>query len=189
MQNLIKAELKESADTLNLVSKDLATKIEEAAQMMVEALRAGHKILLFGNGGSAADSQHLAAELVGRYRKERASLPAIALTTDTSILTAVGNDYGFEFIFARQIEGLAEKGDVALGISTSGNSRNVIEGLTKAKAKGCRTLGLLGCEGGRIAELCELSLIVPCKTTPRIQECHITIGHILCSLIEQELFD
>jgi len=189
MQNLIKAELKESADTLNLVAKHLVPRIEEAAHIMVEALRAGHKILFFGNGGSAADSQHLTAELIGRYRKDRKSLPAIALTCDTSILTAVGNDYGFELIFARQIEGLAEKGDVAVGISTSGNSRNVIEGLIKAKEKGCRTLGLLGCEGGRIAEICELSIIVPCKITPRIQECHITIGHILCQLIEQELFE
>lgn len=189
MQNLIKSELKESIETQNLVAKNLAPKIEEAARLMVEALRAGRKILFFGNGGSAADSQHLAAELIGRYRKDRQSLPAIALTCDTSILTAVGNDYGFEMVFARQIEGLAEKGDVALGISTSGNSRNVIEGLIKAKEKGCQTLGLLGCEGGRINEICDLSIIIPSKITPRIQECHITIGHILCRLIEQELFE
>jgi D-sedoheptulose 7-phosphate isomerase len=155
---------------------------------MIEALKADRKILFFGNGGSAADAQHLAAELIGRYRKERASLAAIALTCDTSILTAVGNDYGFEMVFARQIEGLAEEGDVAFGISTSGNSKNVIEGIHQAKEKGCKTIGLLGCDGGRIGESVDLSIIVPCKATPRIQECHITIGHILCSLIEQELF-
>ncbi|MBI5699291.1 D-sedoheptulose 7-phosphate isomerase [Candidatus Saganbacteria bacterium] len=188
MQDIIKAEFKESVETKNLAAKTLAPKIEEAARLMIEALKAGRKILFFGNGGSAADSQHLAAELIGRYRKERASLPAIALTTDTSILTAVGNDYGFDTIFARQIEGLAEKGDVAFGISTSGNSKNVIEGILKAKEKGCKTIGLLGCDGGRIGELADLPIVAPCKATPRIQECHILIGHILCSLIEQELF-
>lgn len=188
MQNLIRAELKESVELKNLVAKNLVPKIEEAARLMIEALKADRKILFFGNGGSAADAQHLAAELIGRYRKERASLAAIALTCDTSILTAVGNDYGFEMVFARQIEGLAEEGDVAFGISTSGNSKNVIEGIHQAKEKGCKTIGLLGCDGGRIGESVDLSIIVPCKATPRIQECHITIGHILCSLIEQELF-
>lgn len=188
MQDIIKAELKESIEVKNLAIKNLAPKIEEVARLMIEALKAGRKILFFGNGGSAADSQHLAAELIGRYRKERASLPAIALNCDTSILTAVGNDYGFEKIFSRQIEGLAAKGDVAFGISTSGNSKNVIVGIEKAKEIGCQTIGLLGCDGGRIGEIVDLPIIVACKATPRIQECHITIGHILCSLIEQELF-
>jgi len=188
MQDKIKAALKESIDIKNLVIKKIVPQIEEAARWMIEALKKGNKILLFGNGGSAADAQHIAAELVGRYQKDRKAMPAIALTTDTSILTSLSNDYGFETIFAKQIEGLAIFGDIAFGISTSGNSRNVLEGLEKAKELGCKTIGLLGCDGGRIADVVDLSVTVPCKSTPRIQECHITIGHILCSLIEQELF-
>lgn len=188
MQEKIKAELKESIEIKNLVLKSLVPQIEKAANWMIEALRAGNKIMFFGNGGSAADAQHLAAEIVGRYRKDRKALPAISLTTDTSILTAVSNDYGFETIFAREIEALAKSGDIAFGISTSGNSRNVLEGLGKAKELGCKTIGLLGCDGGRIAEVVDLAIIVPCRATPRIQESHITIGHILCSLIEQEIF-
>lgn len=188
MQETIKAELKESIEVKNLVIKNLVPQIEKAARLMIDALKAGNKIMFFGNGGSAADSQHLAAELIGRYRKDRKSLPAISLTTDTSILTAVSNDYGFETVFARQIEGLAKPGDVAFGISTSGNSRNVIEGLEKAKGMDCKAIGLLGCDGGRIAEVVDIAITVPCRTTPRIQESHITIGHILCQLIESEIF-
>lgn len=188
MQDKIKSELKESIDVKNLILKNLVPQIEKAAHWMIETLKAGNKILFFGNGGSAADAQHLAAELIGRYRKDRRSLPAVALSTDTSILTAVANDYGFETVFAKQIEGLAKQGDLAFGISTSGNSRNVIEGIEKAKEIGCKTIGLLGCDGGRIAEVADLSIIVPSRATPRIQEAHITIGHILCQLIEQELF-
>jgi len=188
MQEIIRAELKESIEVKNLVLKSLVPQIERAARLMIDALKAGGKILFFGNGGSAADAQHLTAELIGRYRKDRRSLPAIALSTDTSILTSLSNDYGFEIVFAKQIEGLGRSGDIAFGISTSGNSRNVLEGLEKGKELGCRTIGLLGCDGGRIAEIVDLSIIVPCKATPRIQESHITIGHILCSLIEQELF-
>jgi len=188
MQEMIKSELKESIETKNQVLKTLVPQIEKAARAMIEALKAGNKIMFFGNGGSAADSQHLAAELIGRYRKERKSLPAIALTTDTSIGTAISNDYGFEVLFARQVEGLAKPGDIAFGISTSGNSRNVIEGLEKAREMGCKTIGLLGCDGGKIAEASDISIIVPCNTTPRIQESHITIGHILCQLIENEIF-
>lgn len=188
MQDKIKAELKESIEIKNQVIKKLVPQIEQAARWMIESLKNGNKILLFGNGGSAADAQHLAAELIGRYLKDRKSLPAIALTTDTSILTSLSNDYGFETIFARQVEGLAKSGDIAIGISTSGNSRNVLEGVEKAKELGCKTIGLLGCDGGRIAEVVDLSIVVPCKSTPRIQESHITIGHILCSLIEQEIF-
>lgn len=188
MQDKIKSALKESIEIKNQLIKKLTPNIEQAARRMIEALKNGNKILLFGNGGSAADAQHLAAELTGRYLKDRKSLPAIALSTDTSILTSLSNDYGFETVFARQVEGLAKPGDVAIGISTSGNSRNVLEGIEKAKELGCRTIGLLGCDGGRIAEVVELSLIVPCKSTPRIQESHITIGHILCGLVEEELF-
>jgi len=188
MEETIKAELKESIETKNLVLKSLVPQIEKAARSIIEALKSGNKILFFGNGGSAADAQHLAAELIGRYRKDRKSLPAIALSTDTSILTSLSNDYGFETVFSKQIEGLAKSGDIAFGISTSGNSRNVIEGLEKARELGCKTIGLLGGDGGRIAEIADLSITVPGKATPRIQESHITIGHILCSLIEQELF-
>ena len=188
MQESIKNEIRESIEIKNLVLKSLVPKIEQAAKLMIDALKKENKILFFGNGGSAADAQHLAAELIGRYRLDRRSLPAIALTTDTSILTALSNDFGFETLFARQIEGLAKAGDVAFGISTSGNSRNVLEGLEKAKQMGCRTIGLLGCDGGRISEAAEIAITVPCKNTPHIQESHIMIGHILCGLIEQELF-
>ena len=188
MQEIIKAELKESIEVKNYVLNSLVPQIEQAAKIMIAALKKGNKILFFGNGGSAADAQHLAAELIGRYRMERKSLPALSLSTDTSILTCLGNDYGFDTIFARQIEGLAQKGDIAVGISTSGNSKNVLAGLEKAKALGCKTIGLLGCDGGKIAKMVELEITIPCKNTPRVQECHITIGHILCGLIEQELF-
>lgn len=188
MQDKIISDIKESIEVKNLVIKKLAPQIEQAAKWMIEALKAGNKIILFGNGGSAADSQHIAAELIGRYQKDRKALAAIALTTDTSIITSLSNDFGFETIFAKQIEGLARPGDIAFGISTSGNSKNVIEGLEKAEELGCKTIGLLGCDGGRIADAADLSIIVPCKSTPRIQESHITIGHILCGLIEQEIF-
>ena len=188
MQDKIKTALKESIDVKNQVLKKIVPQIEQAAKWMIEALKKGNKILLFGNGGSAADAQHITAELVGRFQKDRKAMPAIALTTDTSIITSLSNDYGFETIFAKQVEGLAKFGDIAFGISTSGNSRNVLEGLGKAKELGCKTIGLLGCDGGRIADEVDLSMIVPCRSTPRIQESHITIGHILCSLIEEELF-
>ncbi|OGC36791.1 phosphoheptose isomerase [candidate division WOR-1 bacterium RIFOXYB2_FULL_48_7] len=188
MQEKIKAEIKESLEAKNLVLKQLVPQIEQAAKMMIAALKNGNKILFLGNGGSAADSQHLAAELVGRFRQERRALSAIALTTDTSILTAIGNDYSFDQIFARQIEGLANSGDVVVGLSTSGNSKNVIIALEKARELGCKSIGLLACDGGRIAGLVDLALTIPCKNTPRAQESHIMIGHILCSMVEQELF-
>jgi D-sedoheptulose 7-phosphate isomerase len=187
MREKIKAELKASIETKEQVLQHLVPQIEAAARVMVEAVRAGHKILFFGNGGSAADAQHLAAELVGRFRLERKALPALALTTDTSIITAIANDYSFENIFARQIEGLAQPGDVAFGISTSGNSKNVAAGLAKAKQAGCKTIGLIG-SGGKIAELSDITIAVPSSDTPRVQESHITIGHILCGLVEDELF-
>jgi D-sedoheptulose 7-phosphate isomerase len=188
MQEKIKAALKESIEVKQQVIKKLTSNIEQAARWMTESLKNGNKILIFGNGGSAADAQHLAAELIGRYLKERRPLPAIALSTDTSILTSLSNDYGFDTVFARQVEGLAKAGDIAIGISTSGNSKNVLEGVEKAKELGCKTIGLLGCDGGRIADVADLALTVPCKSTPRIQESHITIGHILCGLIEEEIF-
>jgi D-sedoheptulose 7-phosphate isomerase len=188
MQDRIIEKIKENIEVQKLVIKSLVPHIEQAAKWMIEVLKKGNKIIIFGNGGSAADAQHIAAELIGRYRKDRKSLPAIALTTDTSIITSLSNDYGFETIFARQIEGLAKKGDIAIGISTSGNSRNVLEGVEKAKELGGKTIGLLGCDGGRIAEVVDLAITIPHKVTPRIQESHIVIGHILCGLTEEELF-
>ncbi|HWI40455.1 MAG TPA: D-sedoheptulose 7-phosphate isomerase, partial [Verrucomicrobiae bacterium] len=154
---------------------------------VLEALLAGRKVLVMGNGGSAADAQHLAAEIVGRFRRERRAYPAIALTTDSSILTSVGNDYGFEAIFSRQIDALAVEGDVVVGISTSGNSRNVAGALELARARGCRTVGLLGRDGGSIRSLCDVAIVVPSQETPRIQEIHILAIHILCDLVEAEL--
>ncbi|MFH1684116.1 MAG: D-sedoheptulose 7-phosphate isomerase [Candidatus Margulisiibacteriota bacterium] len=188
MQEQIKAKLKESIEVKNQVIKNIVPQIETAAKWMIESLKSGNKIIFFGNGGSAADAQHLAAELIGRFLKDRRALPSIALSTNSSILTCLGNDFGFETIFARQIEGLAKKGDIAFGISTSGNSKNVLVGLEKAKEMGCITIGLLGCDGGSIASVADLSITVPSKATPRIQESHITIGHILCGLIETEIF-
>src|SRR3989339_615561 len=150
MKSRIESELKESIETNQKVLSTLVPQIELAAKTMLETLRGGNKLFFFGNGGSSADAQHLAGEFIGRFKKERKALPAIALTADTSILTCLGNDYSFDIIFSRQIEGLAQKGDLAFGISTSGNSKNVLEGLKKAKALGCRTIGLLGGDGGKI---------------------------------------
>lgn len=156
------------------------------ADAIVESLENGGKILLFGNGGSAADAQHIAAELIGRYEKERRSLPAIALTTDTSAITAIANDYSYEHVFARQIEGLANPGDVVIGISTSGNSPNVLSGIMKAREKGCVTIGLTGAKGKKLAGVCDLSVLVPTSRTARIQEAHIFIGHFLCSAVDRK---
>ncbi len=166
--------------------KSLQGKIVQAAQIVTRALKAGNKVLVMGNGGSAADAQHLAAEFVGRFLRERKALPAIALTTDTSILTAVGNDYGYDSIFLRQVDALAVPGDVVIGISTSGNSKNVIRALERAREMDCRTLGLTGGKGGGLAGAVDLPLVVPSPDTPRIQEGHILIIHILCDLVEQE---
>jgi len=168
--------------------ENLSGTIAECAKMLAGGLHSGGKLLVMGNGGSAADAQHLAAELVGRFLMERKALPAIALTTDTSILTAVGNDYGFDQVFSRQVEALATPGDMVLGISTSGNSRNVINALATARDKGCKTVGLLGRDGGEIAGMVDLSLTVSSMETPRIQEAHQLIIHIICDLVEKQLF-
>ena len=159
----------------------------EASKIAVETLRAGNKILLCGNGGSAADAQHIAAELTGRYKTERRGLPGIALTTDTSALTAIGNDYGYDRVFDRQVEALAQKGDLLIGISTSGNSINVINALKVAREMGCKTLGLTGRDGGAMNELCDINLVVPSNDTPRIQEMHILFAHTICQIIDNEL--
>lgn len=153
----------------------------------ITSVRAGHKLLFFGNGGSAADAQHLATELVVRYRTNRPAIGAIALTTDTSALTAIGNDFGFEDLFARQVEALCCAGDVAIGISTSGNSENVIRGLLAAKARGAVTVGFGGGDGGRMVEHVDYAITVPSRTTARIQEMHILLGHMLCGLLEREV--
>lgn len=160
--------------------------IQDIAVRCQFALANGNKILFCGNGGSAADAQHLSAELIGRFQKERRSLAAIALTTDTSILTAVGNDYGYDEIFARQVEGLGRQGDVIIGISTSGNSKNVVKAVEKARDTGMHTIALTGEGGGKLAELCDITLAIPSKVTARIQEMHILVGHIICELLEEE---
>ena len=164
----------------------LTDKVELAAQLCIDGLKNGSKILIFGNGGSAADAQHIAAELVGRYKVERKGLPAIALTTDTSALTSIGNDYGYNHVFDRQVEALANKGDVVIGISTGGSSGNVISALKLAKDIECKTIGFSGRDGGEMNALCDINLVVPAEDTPRIQEMHIVIGHTICHLIDQE---
>ena len=161
----------------------------EMGMRLRSCLLAGGKILLLGNGGSAADCQHIAAEIVGRYKRERRGLPAIALTTDTSILTAVGNDYGFEHVFSRQVEALCTPKDVVIGLSTSGNSPNVLAAIHTARQIGAFTMGLTGGSGGKLAQCCDLSLVVASKDTPRIQEAHILVGHLLCDLIDAETLD
>ena len=165
----------------------LENEIQSTGERLIAALRAGGKILICGNGGSAADAQHIAAELVGRFGHTRRGLPAIALTTDSSALTSIGNDFGFDAVFSRQVEALARPGDVLIGISTSGNSRNVIAAVQCAADMGVSTLGLLGGQGGALKGLLDQSILAPSSDTPRIQECHILIGHTLCGLIEQEL--
>ncbi|HEU4708099.1 MAG TPA: D-sedoheptulose 7-phosphate isomerase [Methylophilaceae bacterium] len=160
--------------------------ISAVAERLRTCLQQGGKILLLGNGGSAADSQHIAAEIVGRYKRERKGLPAIALTTDTSILTSVGNDYGYEYIFSRQIEALCGPLDVVIGLSTSGNSPNVVRAIETAKEIGATTIGMTGGTGGKLTALCDFNLVVPSSDTPRIQEAHIFIGHVLCELAEAE---
>ncbi len=171
------------------VAQTCGPTIVEAAFMMTSCLRSGGKLLFFGNGGSAADAQHIAAEFVGRFVAERRGLPAMALTTDSSILTAVGNDYGFERIFARQIEALGRPNDVAIGISTSGNSPNVLEGIKEAKKFHLKTVGLSGNDGGKLAKVVDLAITVASTSTARIQECHIAIGHLFCELVEAELIE
>lgn len=159
--------------------------IQEMGKMIRQALQDGHKILFCGNGGSAADAQHLAAELVGRFQKERPSMAGLALTTDTSILTAIGNDYGYDRVFSRQVEGLGQKGDVLVGISTSGNSKNVVEAVREAKGKGMKTIAFTGLGGGQLQKECDLCLAVPSAVTARVQEMHILVGHILCEMAEE----
>jgi D-sedoheptulose 7-phosphate isomerase len=189
MQNQIQTILKESAELKLKIASGLAGQIEAAAKMIIDAYRGGKKVLICGNGGSAADSQHFAAELLGRFKKNRKALPAIALTTDTSILTAIGNDFGFDLVFERQVEGLAQPGDVVIGISTSGRSKNVIRAIEKAKTLGTNTIALSGGNGKEaLDQAADLSITIPSTDTPRVQEAHITIIHIICGLVEEGLF-
>lgn len=167
--------------------KSQAGTIVNIAEIFIEAIRRGNKILFFGNGGSAADAQHLGAEFVGRFKLERKGLPAMALTTNTSSLTSIGNDYGFEQVFSRQVEALGEKGDVAVGISTSGNAKNVVAGIEMAKKMELRTVAFSGGDGGDLSKLADIALIVPANDTANVQELHITAGHIICELAEKAL--
>lgn len=184
MQSIIQAEFEKHLQTVEATMNTIGPSLEIAAKVCLECLSSGGKILLFGNGGSAADAQHIAAEFVGRYKIERAGLAAIALTTDTSIITAVGNDYGYADIFSRQIEALANSNDVAIGISTSGKSPNVLSGLILAESLGCETIGMSGHDGGALSEICDINLVVPSDHVARVQEMHILIGHTICELID-----
>lgn len=167
--------------------EQLLPELLQASEMLIEALHNKRKILLCGNGGSAADAQHLAGELVGRFLKERRPLPAVALNANTSVLTALGNDYGFKEVFARQVAALGQPGDVLVAISTSGDSSNVLRAAEAARAKDMKVIGLTGADGGKLKDLCDLCLCVPSTSTPRIQEMHILIGHIICELVEAAL--
>ena len=184
MRELVEFEFAEHLKASQSTFVSITEPLMQAARLCIDCLQAGQKILIFGNGGSAADAQHIAAELVGRYKVERNGLPAIALTVDSSALTAIGNDYGYDQVFERQVQALANDGDVCLGISTSGTSKNVINGLTLAKELGCKAVGLSGRGGGDLNEICD-NLVVPSDNTPRIQEMHILIGHTICHLIDQ----
>ena len=184
MQSIIKFEFEEHLKTSQATFESIGHSVEVAAKLCIDCLKNGNKILLFGNGGSAADAQHIAAELVGRYKTERRGLAAIALTTDTSALTAIGNDYGYDRVFDRQVEALANTGDVAIGISTGGSSANVASALKLAKDLDCKTIGFSGRGGGEMNELCDINIVVPAQDTARIQEMHIVIGHTICHLID-----
>ena len=184
MQSIIEFEFSEHLKTAQATLEYIANPLEIAANLCIDCLQNGGKILIFGNGGSAADAQHIAAEMVGRYKVERKGLPAIALTTDTSALTSIGNDYGYNHIFDRQVEALANEGDAVIGISTGGSSANVISALKLANKLGCKTIGLSGRDGGEMNTLCDINLVVPAEDTPRIQEMHIVIGHTICHLID-----
>ena len=190
MKTYIKNQILASIETKQKILQNelLLESIGAVAKACVKLYKRGHKTILAGNGGSAADAQHIAAELVGRYGFDRPSIPSLALTTDTSNLTAIGNDYGYDQVFSRQLEGMGQEGDLFIGISTSGNSTNVINAFKSAKNKAITTVALVGRDGGEMARLADMALIVPSNETPRIQESHILIGHMICDIIEKELF-
>lgn len=190
MQSFIKKEIQKTQSVLALIAEDadLLKKIEAASQQCITALRAGHKILFAGNGGSAADSQHLAAELVGRLNYDRPGIAAIALTTDTSALTAIGNDYSFEDLFARQLNAIGQAGDIFVGISTSGKSANILKAFDVARSKGIISIGFTGKIAPMMAEHCDHVINVPSTETSKIQECHIMLGHVICGLIQDAIY-
>lgn len=185
MTNTVIDELKDHQALIQKVIDSLSRDIAKACEIIVATLKSGNKVLLAGNGGSAADAQHIAAELSGRFVKERRALPGIALTTDTSALTSIANDYGYHQVFSRQVEALAGEGDLFIGISTSGNSQGILNALESATKLGCKTLGLSGKNGGKMNGICDLNIIVPSDVTARIQEMHILIGHILCKAVDE----
>lgn len=186
MRIRIEDSFSEHIETAQRSKEMLTAQIGRACEMVIDCLKKGNKVFFFGNGGSAADAQHIAAEFVGRFVKNRRSLPAIALTTDTSAITAISNDYGYERVFARQVEGLAAEGDILIGISTSGNSDSVLRALETGRQYGCKTIGFSGRDGGRMGDYCDLNIVVPSNATARIQEMHILIGHIICDAIDAE---
>jgi D-sedoheptulose 7-phosphate isomerase len=190
MKLYIKNQIKKSYETKQAIynNEELLQKLEEVSKKCVELYKIGKKTILAGNGGSAADAQHIAAEMVGRYGFDRPSLPSLALTTDTSALTAIGNDYGYDQVFSRQLDGMGQDGDLFIGISTSGNSKNLINAFEVAKKKNILSVALVGKDGGEMAKLADIALVVPSDSTPRIQESHILIGHIICDIIEKEIF-
>ncbi|MDD2703611.1 MAG: D-sedoheptulose 7-phosphate isomerase [Candidatus Omnitrophica bacterium] len=187
MRDKIKDLLLESIQVKEDLLHDYIDKIIEISILIIDSLKKDGKVMLFGNGGSASDSQHIAAELIGRFKKDRNALPAVALTTNTSIITSLANDYGYEVVFSKQIEALGRKNDVAIGISTSGKAKNVAMAIKQAKKMDIKTIALTGGDGGDLAKLADVSLVVPSAVTARIQEAHITIGHIVCEIIEQTL--
>ena len=186
-ENILRSNIESSVRVHGQLLEACLPSMTAAANALVSAYRSGHKALFFGNGGSAADAQHLAAELVGRYLRERNPLPAVALSENTSAMTAISNDYGYDQVFSRQLQALGVAGDVAIGISTSGNSPNVVEALIRARNIGLYTIGLTGVAGGRMRDLVDTLIAVPSGETPRIQECHILVGHALCDAVEQAM--
>lgn len=187
LEDLFQRRFDESIDAKRATAAALRPSMAIAAQVLIDAYRSGHKAIFLGNGGSAADAQHMAAELVGRFLYERAPLPALALTTNSSAVTAIANDYGYEMVFARQVEALGVAGDVLMGLSTSGNSGNIVEAFLLARNRGMKTIALTGRTGGRLATISDILLNVPSDDTPRIQECHTLIGHTLCEVVESIL--
>lgn len=189
MKEDIKNMFKEGIALNKKIINDYSDKIEEAVNLILSALKNNKKILLCGNGGSATQASHIAAEFIARFKKERKALPAIALTTDLAIITAIGNDYGFDKIFERQIEALGNKGDVLIALTTSGNSPNLIKAIEKSRTIGIKTIGFLGKDGGKLKNAPDTEILIPSDNTPKIQEAHLTILHIICELVENKLFN
>lgn len=187
MRDKIKDILLESIQVKEELLRKHIGEIIEITDAVIACLRSGGKVILFGNGGSASDCQHIAAELIGRFKKDRAAMPAIALTTNSSVLTSLANDYGYDVVFAKQIEALGQKNDIAIGISTSGKAKSVAAGIRQAKKAGIKTIALTGGDGGELVKLADISLLIPSTVTARIQESHITVGHIVCELVEQAI--